>query len=394
MDGSGGSDFTSVDEVRSLKRRCGKIRNRERDLNNRLRKFREGNSRSDARTVACKGVCDQLQVRKGETQRAKQPDAETTARKEVRDQLQVRKGETQRAKQPDAETCGQGQLREGATQRGMSLPAPESSGNTNRNQTYKTLDLPRTKQKRGRRSRLVRGGAPLALNIRPRPSEPQPGPSGLGAAKRVRPDDTASPGTLQGDSKRAKVRPAQGEQRSYARATKDIPARLAVAICLSPPSRDMTIDEAEHIKLSLEDLVMDADPSMPLPAFRGYPRVADGTVQMWCEDYGALTWLTLNLTKIKLPNTKDTLTLVKQSDVPTRVRAALFVPRYNGDIARLQSVLSRQNTWYDIGRWSLYRATSVGGDNHGTYLTLGIPPDEVVKVLERERRISYLLGSI
>ena len=106
----------------------------------------------------------------------------------------------------------------------------------------------------------------------------------------------------------------------------------------------MTIDEAEHIKLSLEDLVMDADPSMPLPAFRGCPRVAEGTVQMWCEDDSALTWLTQNIPKIKLPSTKDTLTVVKQSDVPTRVRAALFVPRYNGDIARLQSVLCRQNT--------------------------------------------------
>ena len=160
-DGSGGSDFISVDEVRSLKRRCGKIRNRERDLNNRLRKFREGNSQRDARTVACKGVRDQLQVREGETQREKQPDAETIARKEVRDQLRVREGDTQREKQPDAETiarkgvrdqprvregdtqrkkrpdaetCGQRQLREGATQRGTSLPASEPSGDTNRNQ--------------------------------------------------------------------------------------------------------------------------------------------------------------------------------------------------------------------------------------------------------------------
>ncbi|KAL4717253.1 hypothetical protein ACJJTC_017140 [Scirpophaga incertulas] len=86
--------------------------------------------------------------------------------------------------------------------------------------------------------------------------------------------------------------------------------------------------------------------------------------------------------------------LPRQSDIPTRVRAALFVARYNGDIARLQGILKRQNTCYYIGRWSLYRATSVGGDNHGTYLTLGIPPDEAEKVRARERRVSYLLGSI
>ncbi|KAJ8708134.1 hypothetical protein PYW08_010500 [Mythimna loreyi] len=124
------------------------------------------------------------------------------------------------------------------------------------------------------------------------------------------------------------------------------------------------------------------------------PQVADGTVQMWCEDENSLTWLTQNTPRIRLPDTDLTLTIMRQSDVPTRVRAALFVPRYKGDVARLQSILTRQNPWYDIGRWSLYKATSVGGDNHGTCLTLGIPADEVDKVLDRERCISYLFRTI
>lgn len=139
---------------------------------------------------------------------------------------------------------------------------------------------------------------------------------------------------------------------------------------------------------------METDSNKPLPALRGYPRIAEGTVQMWCEDDNALTWLTQNVPDIRLPETDLTLTVTRQTDKPTSVRAALFVPRYNGDIARLKSLLIRQNTWYDIVRWSLYRATSVGGDNHGTYLTLGIPADEVEKVLGRERRLSFLLGSL
>ncbi|KAL4720045.1 hypothetical protein ACJJTC_000481, partial [Scirpophaga incertulas] len=210
----------------------------------------------------------------------------------------------------------------------------------------------------------------LATNTLPRTSDPQPGPSGLGAMKRSRPDETASPSALQGEPKRVRVQSGQGEQRTYALATKDIPARLAVAICFTPPAQDMTPYQGERVQAEIERLIMESDSSTTLPAFRGmYPG-------------------------IKLPDTDQMLTVMRQSDIPTRVRAALFVPRYNGDIARLQGILKRQNTWYDIGRWSLYRATSVGGDNQGTYLTLGIPPDEAEKVRARERRVSYLLGSI
>lgn len=222
----------------------------------------------------------------------------------------------------------------------------------------------------------------------------QPGSSGRGPTKRKRRDNSASSSTIQGDVKRVRVHSTQRETRIYARATKDIPARLAVAICCSPPSRDLTHEEAEEVKVGLENLLLDSDSITPLPAFRGYPREAKGTVQIWCEDDDALTWLAHNVPLLRLPDPNLRLTVLKQSEMPTRVRASLFVPRFRGDIQKLHRVLIRQNLWCDMASWSLYRATTVGGENYGTYLTLGVPPLEVKKVLSRERRISYLLGSI
>ncbi|KAL4721179.1 hypothetical protein ACJJTC_006562 [Scirpophaga incertulas] len=226
-------------------------------------------------------------------------------------QRQVREEETQREKPLDAEASCQGQT--------------------------VTENDPRRQKRRGKRAGQAHREF-LASNTLPRTSDPQPGPSGLGAMKRSRPDETASPSALQGEPKRVRVQSGQGEQRTYALATKDIPSRLAVAICFTPPAQDMTPYQGERVQAEIET-----------------------------PDYGErlvhhIASLQRHVPGIKLPDTDQVLTVMRQSDIPTRVRAALFVPRYNGDIARLQGILKRQNTWYDIGRWSLYRATSVGGE--------------------------------
>ncbi|KAL4720102.1 hypothetical protein ACJJTC_012986 [Scirpophaga incertulas] len=342
--GHGGPDPIPPDEVRRLRKKRGKITARERKLLNRLRDIRAG---------------------------ASQRDAQTDAGAAVRDQRQVREEETQREKPPDAEASCQGQVREGATQREKPLTATEPTVPADRNRADSDGERPRRQKRRGESGLDKHTG-----------SSWQPTPCHAPLIRR------------QGEPKRVRVQSGQGEQRTYALATKDIPARLAVAICFTPPAQDMTPYQGERVQAEIERLIMESDSSTTLPAFRGYPRMADGTVHMWCENEYALSWLTQHVPGIKLPDTDQMLTVMRQSDIPTRVRAALFVPRYNGDIARLQGILKRQNTWYDIGRWSLYRATSVGGDNQGTYLTLGIPPDEAEKVRARERRVSYLLGSI
>ncbi|KAL4713281.1 hypothetical protein ACJJTC_018629 [Scirpophaga incertulas] len=351
--GHGGPDPIPPDEVRWLRKKRGKITARERKLLNRLRDIHAGASQRDLRVLATpKRMPEQLYATSGKYAKRKLSAKNRRTRK-LASPLDLPIGTVQIVTENDPDAKNDGGKRAGQAHREF-----------------------------------------LATNTLPRTSDPQPGPSGLGAMKRSRSDETASPSALQGEPKRVRVQSGQGEQKTYALATKDIPARLAVAICFTPPAQDMTPYQGERVQAEIERLIMESDSSTTLPAFRGYPRMADGTVHMWCENEYALSWLTQHVPSIKLPDTDQTLTVMRQSDIPTRVRAALFVPRYNGDIARLQGILKRQNTWYDIGRWFLYRATLVGGDNHGTYLTLGIPPDEAEKVRARERRVSYLLGSI
>ncbi|KAJ8721363.1 hypothetical protein PYW07_002138 [Mythimna separata] len=367
---SSGPTPIRADEVRMLVTKHEKICARERELSDRMRKIRESFGRRDTQTAATPGVRDQPEVREGATRSEKRSDAGTGG---VCDQPEVRDGETRTEKGPDAERREQGTTRAGSL-----------------NQNLIDAQNNKTRRKRARRPRPLRVPVERAT---PGTSEPQPGPSGLGLVKRMRPDDTASPSELQEDRKRARTETAPREQKTYAQTTNDTPEHLAVAICFSPFSRDITRNEATRVKVELDRLLMESDLAL-LPAFRGYPRLRDGALQMWCEDENALTWLTQNVPLIRLPNTDLTLTVVLQSDVPPRVRAALYVPRYNGPIERLQHLLARQNPWYNIGRWSLYRATSVGGSNHGTYLTLGIPVEELDTIRGRERRIAYSLGSI
>ncbi|KAL4703335.1 hypothetical protein ACJJTC_013101 [Scirpophaga incertulas] len=236
--GHGGPDPIPPDEVRRLRKKRGKITARERKLLNRLRDIRAG---------------------------ASQRDAQTDAGAAVRDQRQVREEETQREKP---------------------LTAPEPTAPADRNRADSDGERPRRQKRRGKWAGQTHREFLATNTLPPRTSEPQPGPSGLGAMKTSRPDETASPSALQGEPKRVRVQSSQGEQKTYAQATKDILARLAVAICFTPPAQNMTPNQGERVQAEIERLIMESDSSTTLPAFRGYPRMADGTVHMWCENEG------------------------------------------------------------------------------------------------------------
>lgn len=209
--------------------------------------------------------------------------------------------------------------------------------------------------------------------------------------KRERPDDTTSP-----NDQAKKSRIGSG-QKSYARAAQEIPAELSLAITLQPP-RDLTNEEAEKLKEALHNRVFDqamatAESNTILPSFRRCPHLREGSLYIWCEDEFAVSWLREQApTLLEIPN--YTLTVTKQSDIPTRVRAVLFIPGYIGDIPPMYMVLKRQNPHYDMNKWSLYRCEVTQNKRNGTVLFLGIPRDEVDKLLARGRRVAYSYGSI
>ncbi|KAL4719982.1 hypothetical protein ACJJTC_017324 [Scirpophaga incertulas] len=207
--GHGGPDPIPPDEVRRLRKKRGKITARERKLLNRLRDIRAG---------------------------ASQRDAQTDAGAAVRDQRQVREEETQREKP---------------------LTAPEPTAPADRNRADSDGERPRRQKRRGKWAGQTHREFLATNTLPPRTSEPQPGPSGLGAMKTSRPDETASPSALQGEPKRVRVQSSQGDQKTYAQATKDILARLAVAICFTPPAQDMTPNQGERVQAEIERLIME-----------------------------------------------------------------------------------------------------------------------------------------
>ncbi|XP_049886931.1 uncharacterized protein LOC126381494, partial [Pectinophora gossypiella] len=119
---------------------------------------------------------------------------------------------------------------------------------------------------------------------------------------------------------------------------------------------------------------------------------------MWCEDDLAVQWLKQNISKIPSPREGSRLVVVRQSEIPRRVKAGMFVPRFEWTgsdcMDRLLTILDRQNKWYDVQSWTLYKAEPQGENPPGMFLVLGLPQEEVDKIKARDRRVAYRTGSI
>jgi hypothetical protein len=59
----------------------------------------------------------------------------------------------------------------------------------------------------------------------------------------------------------------------------------------------------------------------------------------------------------------------------------------------IQNILTGQNKWYQVSKWSLYNIERQEGDLPGTFLVLGIPADQIPGILARGRRLCYKLGN-
>ena len=95
------------------------------------------------------------------------------------------------------------------------------------------------------------------------------------------------------------------------------------------------------------------------------------------------------------PSEGCTLEVVSQTEIPSRVKCGLFVPGYDSDLRSLHRLLALQNkSWYNLATWSLYKATRTEGPKPGVFLLLGIPKEEIPKIMARGRRVAYSYGSI
>lgn len=249
--------------------------------------------------------------------------------------------------------------------------------------------------KKMRGKRAGQSAKEKAANRHGQRSSPQPK---LG--KRSRPDDTMSP---HDDRKRPKPErprphPTAGSV-NYADACKS--NDLCVAI-MTEPFRNLTLDEANAIEIAIEEAI-DAELCTPatsrttpgrLPSFRGKAFHSEGVLKVWCEDDFTLEWLRKTAVNIRSPRPETRIVVRRQAEIPKKVKAGMFVPRYKGeDIRTLHERFRMQNPWYDVAAWSLYHVERQE-DKEGVFLVLGIPLSDVEELKKRDRRVSYKVGSV
>ncbi|XP_052746976.1 uncharacterized protein LOC112045863 isoform X1 [Bicyclus anynana] len=164
----------------------------------------------------------------------------------------------------------------------------------------------------------------------------------------------------------------------------------------------MTQTEATALQEQIQEEVFEAClrdpiPGVPLthaPTFSGKAFLSEGVLKMWCEDDQALEWLNAVLPRLKSPREGFRLNIINQRDITKRVKGALYVPSYRGEIGVLHRILQRQNPKYDVGSWTLHNFKRSTGKPPGVFLILGIPQERIKTILDNDRRIAYSTGTI
>ncbi|CAH0731467.1 unnamed protein product, partial [Brenthis ino] len=177
--------------------------------------------------------------------------------------------------------------------------------------------------------------------------------------------------------------------------------RAYLNIAISTKSkRDLTEEEANFIKDELHKIIIatctqPTSANIIYPAFNKNPCYSEGVLKLWCLDEKTLTWLKDVISKLHLPTEECNLTVIDQQDIPGKVKVALFLPDFNGEIDLLQRVLIAQNRWCDMTLWNLcsYERTTIEKPS-GIFLTLNIPKDDVPKIMIRRRQIAFSIGSV
>ncbi|XP_073967071.1 uncharacterized protein [Choristoneura fumiferana] len=206
-------------------------------------------------------------------------------------------------------------------------------------------------------------------------------------AKRNRHDDTQSP---RGGSKKPRLE--EGAEASYAEAVR---SELLVAVTAAT-GEPLTAQASAEIQARLqEQLLEQAVQETGIdwsgdPQFRGKPILANGALKLWCEDHETVEWLTKTIAGFTL-STGTGLMVKRQCDLVRMVRCGVLLPGDQPDIWKVGRALRYQNKWARVDSWLLHKVDRQEGD---TFLIFSAPEDVVQTLIERERRLCYMLGSV
>ncbi|CAH2207460.1 jg17857 [Pararge aegeria aegeria] len=157
---------------------------------------------------------------------------------------------------------------------------------------------------------------------------------------------------------------------------------LSVAVTLVPRSH-MTQPEANSVQGQIQKAILaiclrkPAQGTTPYaPSFVGQAFLNEGVLKLWCYDDKALSWLQEIIPRLKSPRKGTGLTVIRQADIPVRIRSALYVPDFTEEIAILQQKRSIQNPWYKVSSWTLYTFKRTNSNPPGDFPVLGIPTEK------------------
>lgn len=187
-------------------------------------------------------------------------------------------------------------------------------------------------------------------------------------------------------AKRAEL--VDGTHVSYAEAMR---SGLLVAVTTAT-AEPLTAQAAEEVKVHLQErLVKDCiDATNEEPVFQGKPTYANGALKLWCGNHDTVGYLTRIVSEFTL-STGTRLMVKRQCDLVRLVRCGVLLPGKYPDIWMVRRALQQQNKWARVDTWIFHKV-----DRQGviTFLTFSAPKDVVQTLIERKRRLCFLLGSV
>lgn len=154
----------------------------------------------------------------------------------------------------------------------------------------------------------------------------------------------------------------------------------------------LTAQAAEEVQALLQgrlvkDVTGGADDE---PKFQGKPTYADGALKLWCENHDTVEYLKRVVSELTL-STGARLMVKRQCDLARLVRCGVLLPGNQLDTWQMGRALRQQNKWAKVDSWILHK---VDKQEDNTFLIFSAPEDVVQALIERGRRLCYLLGSV
>jgi hypothetical protein len=157
---------------------------------------------------------------------------------------------------------------------------------------------------------------------------------------------------------------------------------------LSPAQSEEVKEQLQ--RLLLKEAMQPGNSQSEGPQFRGKPTFSNGSLKLWCEDKGTMAWLNNNVSAITLSGGQK-LVVKRESELPKRVRCGILLPGLHDTTTEIGHMLRYQNKWAEIDRWLLYGLKKQATD---TFAKVSIPETVVGPLMNRGRRLSFMLGSV